>query len=134
MSFVKRLEPKNTEEIKPGLFIKKYSWGYRQVYPASWNGKINWYNFITGGSWTKLLWFFIILFLVFAYLNDVSEYKKFYEEVAENPSEYCAQVKLFELEKKSREENNKEKNLSSLIVMRGSEVINESTSNIPSYP
>ena len=42
MDLVKMLTPKDTEEVRPGLFIQKTKKGYRQIHPAAWNGKINW--------------------------------------------------------------------------------------------
>lgn len=91
--FVKALTPKNTEELKPGLFIQTTARGYRNVYPAAWNGKINWYNFFFGGSFFKTFaWFAIILFVVWSYQHDVNQYKSFYEDVVKNPIVWCQQV------------------------------------------
>lgn len=92
MSFIDSLTPKKTEEVKPGLFIQTTRKGYRQVYPAAWDGKINWHNFITGGTWRSLLWFFMLMFLVFAYNNDVAAYKSYYEQVSSDPYAYCQDV------------------------------------------
>ncbi len=39
MSLIDSLTPKNTEEIKPGLFIQKTPRGYRQINPMAWNGE-----------------------------------------------------------------------------------------------
>lgn len=92
-SFIKALTPKNTEEVKPGLFIQTTARGYRNIYPAAWNGKINWKNFIFGGSFFKTIgWFAIILFIVWSYQHDVAEYKEFYERVASNPLVWCQDV------------------------------------------
>jgi len=93
MSLIDSLTPKNTREIEPGLFIQKKGRKYREVYPAAWNGKINWYNFVFGGSAFKTLgWFAIILFIVWAYQNDVREYRNFYETVQGDPNGYCEGV------------------------------------------
>ncbi len=64
MSWIERLTPKNTEELKPGLFIQKSRDGYRQVYPAAWNGEVIWKNFFFGGGWFKPLAFFLIIILL----------------------------------------------------------------------
>lgn len=93
MGFIDSLTPKNTKEVEPSVFIQRAYGGHRQIYPVAWNGKINWKNFIVGGSYRHLLWFFILLFIVFAYLNDVREYKKFYEDVHANIFSYCEGIK-----------------------------------------
>jgi len=94
MSFIEKLTPKDTEEIKPNLFIQRRGNYYRQIYPAAWNGKINWYNFITGGHWTKLFWFFIILFIVFGFYVQSGDYKKFHDLVMENPYNFCESIRI----------------------------------------
>ncbi len=95
MNLIKALTPKDTEEIKPGLFIQKTHKGYRQVNPAAWDGKINWKNFILGKDFFKsLIWFAIILFLAWSYFHDTSEYREFYEEVNSNPVLFCTNVSL----------------------------------------
>lgn len=73
--FVKLLTPARTEEIKPGLFIQeKQLGGYRQIYPAAWNGKINYKNLIIGPNfWKSFFWFAIILFIAYAYQQDTKE-------------------------------------------------------------
>ena len=58
----------NNEEI----YLKKsgvFGWGI--VYPYRIDGKINWKNLISGGSWIKLI---IILFAVLIILGGISEY------------------------------------------------------------
>ena len=93
MTFRSMVTPKDTEEIKPGLFIQKKGDVYRQVYPACWEGRMNWVNFFWGGKpWKSLFFFGLILFLVWSYLHDVGEYRDFYIEVQSNQVEYCTQV------------------------------------------
>ncbi len=92
MDFVKALTPKDTEEVREGLFIQRRLGKYRQVYPAAWNGKMNWYNLFTGGSIWKSRTFILILLIVFAYSIDVKNYKDFYEETINNPLEFCQSV------------------------------------------
>ncbi len=83
------LEPKHTEEIKPGLFIQKTPSGYRQVWPAQWNGKINWKHLLIGGNfWKGFIFFLIIIFLAWSYSHDVAGYKDYYE----HRFEFCEQV------------------------------------------
>lgn len=84
------LEPRDTEEIKPGLFIQKKGKAYRQVHPAAWDGKINWNNMLFGGSVYKtFMWFGILLFLVWSYQHDVAQYKDFYENIQNDPVAFC---------------------------------------------
>ena len=92
--FIGAITPKDTEEVKPGLFIQKKLGGYRQVHPSAWDGKINWKNFIFGGSIFKGLGFFlIIIFLAWSYQHDVAQYQDFYQEVRSDPIAYCEKVR-----------------------------------------
>ncbi len=98
MSVIDSLTPKNTEEIKPGLFIQTTARGFKQIYPAAWNGKINWKNLLIGpGFFKSFIFFAIIMFLVWSYSHDVETYKNFYEEVSSNPEQYCREVSWFDV-------------------------------------
>ena len=99
MDIIKSLTPKDTEEIKPGLFIQKYRGKYRRIYPAAWNGKFNLKNFITGGPnfWKTTLFFIIILFLVWSYIQDTTSLREFQEVVNEYKFEWCGGVPFEEL-------------------------------------
>lgn len=93
MTFVDAMTPKDTEEVKPGLFIQKSGKNYRQISPAAWGGKINWKNLIVGPNfWKGFIWFLIIIFLAWSFQHDVAQYKDFYEEVRGNPIAYCVKV------------------------------------------
>ena len=91
MNWIDNITPKNTEEVRPGLFVQSRpknpdSISYRVVYPAAWNGKVNWKNFILGHNFFKNLFIFLlILFIAYSYQHDVSMYKEFYEEHVNNP-------------------------------------------------
>lgn len=77
------------------MFIKKTGKGYRQVYPAVWNGKYNLRNMFLGRDFMKsFIWFVIILFLAWSYFNDVDAYQEFYEEIIADPVEFCANVNM----------------------------------------
>ena len=90
MSFVDGLQPKDTEELRTNFFVQKRGKNQRQVYPASWNGKILWKNLFFGRGLLKGLSFFLILmFIAWAYQNDTAEYRTFYEDVTMNTNEYC---------------------------------------------
>lgn len=85
MSFIDNLTPKNTEEIKPGLFVQERNNSYRIIHPAAWNGKVNWKNFILGPSTLKHFFIFLlIIFIAWSYSHDVEFYKEFYEDVQSN--------------------------------------------------
>ncbi len=92
-SFIKAMTPRNTEEVKPGLFIREGQLGYKQVSPPAWDGKIIWKNFFFGHGFMKSTFFFLLLlFLVWSYSHDVEAYQNFYIEVAGNPRAYCDQL------------------------------------------
>lgn len=90
---VRFLTPKRTEEVKPGLFIKRYRGDdivtklkkiqdgkfeeikkpkYNRITPAAWKGKINWITTIFGAHPIKsTLVFILILFLAWSYHHDI---------------------------------------------------------------
>ena len=111
MNFTERLTPKDTEEIKPGLFVQtkygelldkdgqtvigKAPMEYKQIYPAAWEGKIMWKNLLWGKGFLKsFLWFTIIIFVAWSYWHDVQVYQEFYEEVISDPILFCLNVSL----------------------------------------
>lgn len=61
------------------VYLKKNIFGgYRTIYPVINEDKsFNWFNFITGGSWGKLisivLLILLILFFAWAYRHDISK-------------------------------------------------------------
>lgn len=54
------------------VFMKKTREGYRVIHPMRINGKINWKNFLAGGSWYNLLGVAIIVFIVLGCINEYS--------------------------------------------------------------
>lgn len=99
MNFKKALTPRDTEEIKPGLFIQTTTKGYRQVHPAVWNGEINYKNLFLGGNFGRnFIWFIILMFLAWSYFSDVNEYQEFYEEINLNPAGFCANISLINID------------------------------------
>ena len=87
MNIKKALEPKDVEEVKPGLFVKKEGNGYRQVSPLVWKGE---WKLRGQFNWRNLLMIIIILGLFFTGLK----YVEFYQEVNENPKEFCKNITL----------------------------------------
>ena len=53
------------------VYLKKDRLGWHEVHPIKIDGKINWKNFITGGSWIKLG---IVVFIILVVLGCVYEY------------------------------------------------------------
>ncbi len=98
MSFINAITPKDTEEVKPGLFIQEKFGSYRQVHPGAWNGKVIWKNFIFGGNPIKhFILFLVLMFIVFSYQNDVGAYRDFYEEVSGDRFGYCEDLRLSQI-------------------------------------
>ena len=97
MDLIKFLTPKNTEEVRPGFFIQKKKKGYKRIYPACWNGKIIWRNFILGGNFWKYLGITLfILYLSWAYKTDVKMYQDFYIMVKQNLSYICSNMESYQ--------------------------------------
>lgn len=95
MNFTKAFTPKDTEEIKPGLFIQRTTRGYRQISPGAWDGKIIWKNLLFGQGFLKsFIFFLIIIFIAWSYFHDVRVYQDFYEEVISDPVLFCLNVQL----------------------------------------
>ncbi|KKL12538.1 hypothetical protein LCGC14_2534780 [marine sediment metagenome] len=61
MSLIDSLTPKDTEEIRPGLFIQKREKGYRVLNPIAWNGKYRWRKQF---SWRSVFTIAIIIFII----------------------------------------------------------------------
>ena len=93
MSFIDSLTPKDTEEVRPGLFIQKTSKGYRQIYPAAWNGKINYNNFFFGSGFLKsFIWFAILMIIIFGYYDSTKSCNEFQSDPCKylpNITTYC---------------------------------------------
>ena len=99
MNLTKALTPKDTEEMKPGLFIQRTRKGYKQISPAAWDGKIIWKNFLFGKGFLKSFIFFsILMFLAWSYFHDVKVYQEFYEEVIADPILFCTNVSLVHID------------------------------------
>ena len=96
MGWAERLQPKDTEEVRPGVFIQKTMFGHRQVHPAAWDGKINWKNLIIGPNVMRnLIFFAIIVFMAWSYAHDTNELKGFYEYARGDPFQYCLDVEAW---------------------------------------
>lgn len=118
MGYWKRiLTPKNTEEIKPNLFVQKIKGDslmakldkkvkghdkdivfdkYRVIYPAHWNGKWD-LKVLTLGAFPikSTLIFLLILFLAWSYRHDLNEINSMAVELHTNQTfynEFCKKI------------------------------------------
>lgn len=93
MSFIDYVTPKDTEEVKPGLFIQKKRGKYRQLQPIAWKGKWRTKEQMRSiFSPRTFVWLGIMLFLVFAYNNDNAQLVEFHNTVVENPVLFCSEL------------------------------------------
>lgn len=94
MNLKDKLTPKNTEEVRPGLFVQARSKNpssieYRVVNPICWRGKYRWKNQF---SWKNLIMIMIILFLTWSYLQETQFCRDLNEdpcEILPNITKYC---------------------------------------------
>lgn len=120
MDFIKSLTPGDTEEVKPGLFIQRRLGKYRQIYPAAWNGKMNWKNFILGPNFFKHFFIFLlIVFLAFSYWHDTKELKEFYYKVNYNKIDWCLGVDVDDLVINKEDELNEQEYTTALFDYNG---------------
>ena len=85
MTWIDRLTPKNTEEIKSGLFVQKKGDNYNVIHPAAWNGKINWKNLIIGPNfWRGFIFFIILMMIVSSYYIETRACRGFQENPCRN--------------------------------------------------
>jgi len=64
------------KSIAPGVKLRKGKLGYRLIFPIkNFDGSINWFNLLTGGSWGSLIKTLALLILIlgscWAYYHDV---------------------------------------------------------------
>lgn len=90
IDFKKAFTPKDVEEVRPGLFIKKIpkrynDIEYRQVQPLVWNGKWRLKNQI------RIRNILMIVLIIALYLVGM-KYVNFYEEVNSDPKAFCENV------------------------------------------
>ncbi len=94
-----KLTPKNTEEIKTGLFIQERNKDeYRMINPIVWNGK---YRLRKQFRWRNLFMIIVIIFIVWSYSTEVKWCRDFQAgpcEILSNLTTYCYQKQTAELE------------------------------------
>ena len=82
----------NAENLPKGerVYLKKDYFGWRTVEP--WKnpntGKINWFNFITGGKKNLAILILILVILGFGYLGYQEQINNF-KAVMDNPCSFC---------------------------------------------
>ena len=52
------------------IFLKKGIFGWGVVHPVSIDGKFNWKNFITGGSWLRFASIILIVIVVLVMIEE----------------------------------------------------------------
>jgi len=87
------MENKKIEVDGDEVYLKKDRFGWRVVHPVkNIDGSLNMKNFLIGGSYWNLLkvgiFVGIILFIIFAYLHDVSSCRELLECGARCPSNF----------------------------------------------
>lgn len=95
---IEALTPKDTEELKPGLFIKSIPKNpdkieYRQIHPIAWDGKFRLKNSLAMKR-GDILRIIILLFVIWAYFNDTGGYRYYYETVNSDLDGFCRNVSL----------------------------------------
>ncbi len=107
MNWKKILAPKDTEEVRPGLYVRtmykpiyhkgdmiaREPIGYRRVEPVVWNGEYRWKEQLkTVFSLRTIFTIAIICFVAWSYYHDVGEYKGFFDDVTGDPITYCDRI------------------------------------------
>lgn len=69
MDFNKGIKEVNIDEER--IFLKKSFLGWGVVYPIKVDGKINWKNLLTGGSWIKLIINIIFILIILGAVSEV---------------------------------------------------------------
>lgn len=93
MTIKDSLTPKDTEEIKPNLFIQKKGDKYKVINPFVWNNKIRIKEQLkTIFSLRTILSLALVLFLVWTYFHDVGALRNFYFKVQQNPIVWCTKI------------------------------------------
>ena len=118
---IKILKPRETEEVKPNLFIQQTNRlndslidrldktvkghekeiqypKYRMIFPASWNNKLNIKNLILGGYPLKsTIIFLFILFMAWAYQHDINSQRDLVINLVSNSTLknlYCSNISI----------------------------------------
>lgn len=87
------ITPKDTEEIKPGLFVQQTKTGWRCINPLAWKGKFRTKEqLLTIISPRVIISLAIIIGLVLLYINDTSQLLNFYQSVTDDPVGFCEDV------------------------------------------
>ena len=81
---------KGVEKIREGLYIKTDFTGTRIVYPVkNDDGSMNWFSFLTGGSWYNLAKTIIIILLILGLSLSYYRDMKACMVMMADPCKYC---------------------------------------------
>lgn len=79
---------KDIKEIKiegETIYLKKSKiFGWNVIYPNKINGKINWKNFIAGGSWIRLVYIILIILIILGCINEYTSTLRIANECLNN--------------------------------------------------
>ena len=93
MGIVEALTPKDTEELRPGLFIQKTSKGYRQIKPLAWKGELKIKEQLkTLLNFRTLFTIVLICFIAWSYFEDTQACREFQADpcpLLDSYNEYC---------------------------------------------
>lgn len=92
MSLKDSLTPKNTEEVKPGLFVQNKNGTWRAVQPIVWNGEWRLKNQF---GWKNLFTILLIFLIAYSYFHETSYCRELQEnpcEILTNLTNYCFEV------------------------------------------
>lgn len=78
MSLIETLTPKNTEQLRPGLFVQEKKGNYRVVNPIAWEGK---WRLNKQFSYRNMITVVIVIFIAWTYFNET----EFCRELKEDP-------------------------------------------------
>ena len=107
MGIKKTLTPKDTKEIKPNLFIQKTKYGYRQINPMAWNGKLRVREQLrTVFCLRTIFTIALIIFIVWSYMHDTKECRELMEEFEDDPAAFAIKYATPTIECTEQQEKN----------------------------
>lgn len=125
MNFKKVFTPKDTEQLKPGLFIQtryknilnkegniiaREPHHYRKIEPVVWDNEYRWkVQLKTVFCLRTMITIALILFIAWSYVSDKQGYKSFFNDVTTNPVDYCNKIyELYSIGELNKESENEQ--------------------------
>ncbi len=91
MSLIDSLTPKDTEEMRPGLFIQKKGDNYKEINPVAWNGQ---WRLRKQFGWRNLFFIILVVFISWSYYSNTEVCAEFQADPCpylQNLTTYCMQ-------------------------------------------